>query len=44
VRAVIDYSRQTHGLTFAKSPAPTPVYAGAAAEAIEDLEDDAEAN
>lgn len=44
VRAVIDYSRQTHGLTFAKAPvvrtpvpAPAPTYIGAAAQAIEEL-------
>ncbi len=42
VRAVIDYSRQTHGLTFANAPAPTPAtttYAGAAAEAVAELEE-----
>ena len=41
VRAVIDYSRQTNGLNFARpsSPTPAPTYAGAAAQASEDLEE-----
>jgi beta-lactamase class A len=40
VRAVIDYSRQTQGLTFAKAPPPAPTYiAGAAAQAVEELEE-----
>ena len=39
VRAVIDYSRHTQGLNFAKSPPPRPTYAGAAAEAIAELEE-----
>ena len=39
VRAVIDYSRHTQGLNFAKSPPPRPTYVGAAAEAIAELEE-----
>jgi beta-lactamase class A len=46
VRAVIDYSRQTQGLSFARSQpsTPAPVYAGgaagAAAEAVQSLEEE----
>jgi beta-lactamase class A len=43
VRAVIDYSRQTQGLTFARSQPmmPAPTYAaGAAAQAMQSLEEE----